>query len=392
MGLNFLTAGESHGPALTAILEGMPAGLEIAAEVINRELQRRQQGLGAGPRMKLESDEVRILGGVMEGMSTGAPIALQIENRDHVKWRGRAIAPFTIPRPGHADLSGAVKYGYNDLRPALERASARETAARVAVGAICKIFLAELGLRVGGYVCAIGEVSADLSGIPLEERPGRAEGSAVRCPDATASAAMEKRIQQVMQERDTLGGVIEVVALGVPAGLGSYAQWNRRLEARLGAALLSVPAIKGVEIGPAFENARLPGTQAQDAIRLEGEALVRQGTRNGGLEGGVTTGQPLLLRAAMKPIATTLTAQPSVDLASGVEVQTQYERSDFCPVPRAVPILEAMVAFILAQALLEKLGGDSMNEIRPRYAALRRPSLGDLKMDAKHEHIFWPEE
>jgi len=392
MGLNFLTAGESHGPALTAILEGMPAGLEIAAEVINRELQRRQQGLGAGPRMKLESDAVRILGGVMEGLTTGAPIALQIENRDHVKWRGRAIASFTIPRPGHADLSGAVKYGYNDLRPALERASARETAARVAVGAISKIFLAELGIQVGGYVCAIGEVSADLSGIPLEERPGCAEQSPVRCPDGTASAAMEKRIQQVMQERDTLGGVIEVVALGVPAGLGSYAQWNRRLEARLGAALLSVPAIKGVEIGPAFENARLPGTQAQDAIRLEGEALVRHGTRNGGLEGGVTTGQPLLLRAAMKPIATTLTPQPSVDLASGEEVQTQYERSDFCPVPRAVPILEAMVAFTLAQALLEKLGGDSMDEIRPRYAALRRPSLGDLKMDAKDGHIFWPEE
>ncbi len=183
MGLNFLTAGESHGPALTAILEGMPAGLEIAAEVINRELQRRQQGLGAGPRMKLESDAVRILGGVMEGQTTGAPIALLIENRDHVKWRGRAIAPFTIPRPGHADLSGAVKYGYRDLRPALERASARETAARVAVGAICKLFLAELGIQVGGYVCAIGEVSADLSGIPLEERPARAEQSAVRCPD-----------------------------------------------------------------------------------------------------------------------------------------------------------------------------------------------------------------
>ena len=392
MSLKFLTAGESHGPALTAILEGMPAGLEIAAETINRELKRRQQGLGAGPRMKLESDAVRILGGVMEGRTTGAPIALQVENRDHVKWRGRAVAPFTIPRPGHADLSGAIKYGYNDLRPALERASARETAARVAVGAICKAFLRELDIFVGGYVCAIGEVSADLSGIPLDERPRRAEQSVVRCPDPAASEAMEKRIQQVMQERDTLGGVIEVIAVGVPAGLGSYAQWDQRLEARLGMALLSVQSIKGVEIGPAFENARLPGTQAQDAIRLDGEALVRLGVRNGGLEGGVTTGQPLLLRAAMKPIATTLTAQPSVDLASGEEVQTQYERSDFCPVPRAVPILEAMVAFVLAEALLEKLGGDSMDEIRPRYAALRQARLGDLKMDVKDEHVFWPEE
>ena len=392
MSLKFLTAGELHGPALTAILEGMPAGLEIVAETINLELKRRQQGLGAGPRMKLESDAVRILGGVMEGRSTGAPIALQVENRDHVKWRGRAVAPFTIPRPGHADLSGAIKYGYNDLRPALERASARETAARVAVGAICKAFLKELDIFVGGYVCAIGEVSADLSRIPLDERPRRAEQSVVRCPDPAASEAMEKRIQQVMQERDTLGGVIEVIAEGVPAGLGSYAQWDQRLEARLGMALLSVQSIKGVEIGPAFENARRPGTQAQDAIRLDGEALVRLGVRNGGLEGGVTTGQPLLLRAAMKPIATTLTAQPSVDLASGEEVQTQYERSDFCPVPRAVPILEAMVAFILAQALLEKLGGDSMDEIRPRYAALRQARLGDLKMDVNDEHVFWPEE
>jgi chorismate synthase len=390
MGLRFVTAGESHGPALTVILEGIPAGLEIAAETINRELQRRQQGLGSGPRMKLESDAVRILGGVMEGKTTGAPVAMLIENRDHVKWRGRAVAPFTIPRPGHADLSGAVKYGYKDLRPALERASARETAARVAAGAICKAFLAELGIQVGGYVCAIGEVSADLSGIPLEERLRRAEESPVRCPDAAVSEMMEKRIQQVMQARDTLGGVIEVIALGVPAGLGSYAQWDQRLEARLGAALLSVPAVKGVEIGPAFENARLPGTQAQDAIRLEGEALVRQGMRNGGLEGGVTTGQPVVLRAAMKPIATTLTAQHSVDLASGQEVQTQYERSDFCPVPRAVPILEAMLAFTLAQALMDKLGGDSMDEIRPRYAALRQPRLGDLKMDGD-EHIFWPE-
>ncbi len=391
MGLRFVTAGKSHGPALTVILEGIPAGLGLTAAAIDRELQRRQQGLGAGPRMKLESDAVRILGGVMEGKTTGAPLALLIENRDHAKWRGRAVAPFTIPRPGHADLSGAIKYGYRDLRPALERASARETAARVAAGAVCKAFLAELGIQVGGYVFAIGDISADLGGIPLDERSRRAEESPVRCPDAAASAAMEKRIQQVMQERDTLGGLIDVLALGVPAGLGSYAQWDQRLEARLGAALLSVPAIKGVEIGPAFENARLPGTQAQDAIRLEGETLVRQGGRNGGLEGGVTTGQPIVLRAAMKPIATTLTAQPSVDLARGQEVQTQYERSDFCPVPRAVPILEAMLAFTLAQALLEKLGGDSMDEIKPRFAALRQPRLGDLKMDGD-AHVFWPEE
>jgi len=388
MSLSFLTAGESHGPALIAILEGMPAGLALSTDVIDHELERRQFGYGAGPRMKLEKDRVSILGGVMAGETTGAPIAMLIENRDHPKWRRRPIPAFTVPRPGHADLSGAIKYGYRDLRPALERASARETAARVAVGAVCKHLLAQFGIRVGGYVSAIGKVSANLSQIPLEERSALAEQNEVRCPDAVSAAQMRAHIQEIIAARDTLGGVIEVVALGVPPGLGSYAHWERRLEARLGAAILSVPAIKGVEIGPAFENARLPGTQAQDAIRLQEGALVREGLRNGGLEGGVTTGQPLLLRAAMKPIATTLTPQPSVDLATGEEVETQYERSDFCPTPRAVPILEAMTAFVLADALLEKLGGDSLGEMRPRFDMLRRASLADLPMDGS-EHIFW---
>ncbi len=391
MSLTFLTAGESHGPALTVILEGIPAGLPLPAEVINRELERRQHGFGAGPRMKLESDHATILGGVMAGKTTGAPIAMLIENRDHAKWRNRPIPAFTIPRPGHADLSGAIKYGYRDLRPALERASARETAVRVAAGAVCKHLLAQFGIQVGGYVSAIGKVSADLQAIPLEERAERAEQNEVRCPDAVAATAMLAHIQEIMQARDTLGGVIEVFVLGVPPGLGAYTQWDRRLEARLGAAILSVPAIKGVEVGPAFENARLPGTQAQDVIRLQEGRLIRPGLRNGGLEGGVTTGQPLFLRAAMKPIATTLTPQPSVDLASGEEVQTQYERSDFCPVPRAVPILEAMVAFVLADALLEKLGGDSLEEMRPRFAALRQANLADLPMDGG-EHIFWQDE
>ena len=390
MTLIFLTSGESHGPALVAILQGIPAGLPLTAEMIDRELERRQRGYGAGPRMKLESDTVQIVGGVMAGQTTGAPLSFTIQNRDHEKWRGREIPPFTIPRPGHADLSGAVKYGYRDLRPALERASARETAARVAVGAVCKQLLGQFGIQVGGYVSAIGGVSADLSAIPLEKRHALAEGDDVRCPEPGAAERMRQHIAGIMQQRDTLGGVIEVIATGLPPGLGAYAQWDQRLEARLGAALLSVPAIKGVEIGPAFENARLPGTQAQDAIRLEEEELVRLGLRNGGLEGGVTTGQPLWVRAAMKPIATTLTPQQSVDLATGEGVETQYERSDFCPVPRAVPILEAMLAFVLADALLDKLGGDSLEEIRPRFAALRRTRLSDLPMDGSG-HIFWPE-
>jgi chorismate synthase len=390
MPLRFLTAGESHGPALTAILEGIPAGLPLEAALIDRELARRQQGYGAGPRMKIEQDAVRILGGIMEGVTIGAPLAFQIENRDHLKWRGKQVDPFTTPRPGHADLSGAIKYGYRDLRPALERASARETAARVAVGAVCKQFLSQFGVRIGGYVVSIAEVEAEIGEMPFAERFKRAETSEVRCPDVQSSAAMSERIRRAMEERDTLGGVIEVIALGLPPGLGSYVQWDRRLEGRLGAAALSVPAVKGVEIGPAFANTRLAGTQVHDAIHLEGDALVRPTDRAGGLEGGVTNGEPLVVRAAMKPIATTLTPQQTVDLASGVETPTRYERSDFCPVPRAVPILEGMIAFILADALLEKLGGDSMDELRPRYELLRQGRLSDLPMDGE-AHVFWPE-
>ena len=388
MSLRFLTAGESHGPGLTAILEGLPAGLPLDPEILNHELARRQAGYGAGPRMKLEQDRAQILGGVMAGLTTGAPLALYIENRDHARWVNKAIPPFTIPRPGHADLTGAIKYAYSDLRPALERSSARETAARVAVGAACKHLLAQFGIRVGGYVTAIGPVSANLAEISLEERFERAEASEVRCPDPQAAEAIQAAIRQVMLERDTLGGVIEVVALGLPPGLGSFVQWDRRLEARLGAALLSIPAIRGVEVGPAFENSRLRGTQANDPIRLQDADLTRPALRSGGLEGGITTGQPLLLRAAMKPIPTTLTPQPSVYLANGQEVNTAYERSDFCPVPRAVPILEAMVAFVLADALMEKLGGDTLAEMLPRFEKLRRARLEDLKMDGL-EHIFW---
>jgi chorismate synthase len=391
MTLKFMTAGESHGPSLVAILEGMPAGLELPVEIIDQELRRRQQGFGAGPRMKIESDHALILGGVMDGQTTGAPLAFLIENREHNKWRGRVVAPFTIPRPGHADLTAAIKYGYRDLRPALERASARETAARVAAGAACKHFLAQFGILLGGYVIQIGEVRASLEGISYKERISQSESSEVRCPDAEASEAMRKRIRQVMEARDTLGGILEIVALEVPPGLGANSQWDRRLEARLGAAVLSVQAIKGVEIGAAFENAQKTGTLAQDAIRLEGSQLRRASDRAGGIEGGISNGEPILIRAAMKPIATTLTPQQSVDLATGQEVDTHYERSDFCPVPRAVPILEAMVSFVLADALIEKLGGDSMEEMRPRFAALRQARLGDLEQDGG-PHVFWPGE
>jgi chorismate synthase len=389
MSLRFMTSGESHGPALVAIVEGLPAGLLVDGALINRELARRQKGYGAGPRMKLESDAVRILGGMMEGQTTGAPLAMTIENRDHARWAGKAVEAFSVPRPGHADLTGAVKYGFKDMRPALERASARETAARVAVGAVCKALLAHFGVSIGGYVTSIGQVSASIDNIPVAERIRLAEESDVRCPDLEAAAQMRVAITAIMQARDTLGGVIEVIALGIPAGLGSFAAWDRRLEARLGAAVLSVQAIKGVEIGPAFENARLPGTRVQDPIRLLHDAIIRPTNRAGGLEGGITNGQPLIIRAAMKPVATTLTAQPTVDLSSGEEKPTTYERSDFCPVPRAVPVIEAMVAFVLADALLEKLGGDSLDEMAPRFAALRQARLSDIKMDGQ-PHTWWP--
>lgn len=392
--LRFMTAGESHGPALTAILDGFPAGLALDASIIDRELLRRQLGYGAGPRMKLEKDTVQILGGVMGGQTTGAPLAFQVANDDHLKWRGKAVEPMTAPRPGHADLTGAVKYALNDLRPPLERASARETAARVAVGAVCKHFLAQFGITVGGYVSAIGEISAEMGEMPFLERFALAEQNDVRCPDEKAVEKMRARIEEIIRGRDTLGGILEIVALGLPIGLGSYAQWDKRLEARLAAAVLSVQAMKGVEIGPAFENAKLPGTRVHDAIKLpspqRGEGLIRSTNRAGGTEGGISNGQPIIIRVAMKPIATTLTPQATVDLAAGAESPTKYERSDFCPVPRAVPILEAMVAFVLADALIEKLGGDSLSEMLPRFESLRKAQLADLKMD-NTPHVWWPE-
>jgi chorismate synthase len=385
-----MTAGESHGPALTAILEGIPAGLKLDVSRVDLDLARRQKGFGAGGRMKIERDEVQVLSGIMAGETTGMPISLLVTNLNHEQWRGKKIKPMTAPRPGHADLTGAVKYGYKDLRPSLERASARETAMRVAVGAICKQFLGEFGIAVGGYVRSIAEIEAEFNGIKYRDRFEAAESNDLRCPDAHAVEMMRARIRSAIQEKDTLGGVIEVLALGVPIGLGSFAQWDTRLEAKLAQAVMSVQAIKGIEIGNAFENARLPGTQAHDAITLKPSTLnlKRPSNRAGGIEGGISNGQPIVIRAAMKPIASTLTPQKTVDLAQGADAVTTYERSDFCPVPRAVPVLEAMVAFVLADALIAKLGGDSIAEMKPRFENLRRATLDDLKMD-NQPHIFW---
>jgi len=368
----------------------MPAGLAITPEIINKDLARRQKGFGSGGRMKIEKDTVQITGGVMAGETTGAPIVLLVQNDDHIKWRGKAIDPMTAPRPGHADLTGAVKYGYKDLRPALERASARETAMRVAAGAVCKHFLHQFGIIVGGYVSSIGEVQVDFGDMSYEERFQRAEESDVRCPVEGSAQKMRDEIEKTIHGKNTLGGILEIVALNLPVGLGSFMQWDKRLEAKLAMAVMSVQAIKGVEVGDAFENARRIGTQAHDPINLQPATfdLQRSTNRAGGTEGGVSNGQPIVIRAAMKPIATTLLPQPTVDLALQVDAPTKYERSDFCPVPRAVPILEAMVAFVLADVLVEKLGGDSINEMKPRFESLRKARLDDLHMD-NTPHIFW---
>jgi chorismate synthase len=383
--LRFLTAGESHGPELTAILEGFPAGLTISPDDIQHDMARRQKAYGAGGRMGIEQDRVRLTAGVMGGQTTGGPIALTIQNRDWKNWAKKDIPPLTVPRPGHADLTGALKYGYRDLRLSLERSSARETAARVAVGAICKQLLDTFDIQVGSYVVATGSVAAtlpDTLDYPARFAAAEADEHGIRCPDPDAAAQMRDHVYACMQARNTVGGIIEVVAVNVPPGLGSYVHWDRRLEARLIHAICSIPAIKGAEIGTAFENATRFGTDVHDEIVTgPDEVLTRTSNRAGGFEGGITTGMPIVVRAAMKPISTTLTPMQSVDLAQGAAANTVYERSDFSAVPRAGVVGEAMVAFVLAQALLEKTGGDSLTEIQPRVASLRRGTLDDVPMD-----------
>ncbi len=399
MALRFLTAGESHGPCLIAIIEGMPAGLYLSEEEINVDLRRRQGGYGRGQRMKIERDEVEILSGVAKGLTIGAPIALRIENKDWANWKDRDVPPWTVPRPGHADLAGGIKYGLDDLRLVAERASARETAARVVVGAVAKRLLSEFGIAVGSCVTEIGGVVAEISPPPSPPqlwggREGgaspllggteggelweggeiweRAEASDVRCPDPIAAEAMRQRVDEAKAAGDSLGGVFVVVATGVPVGLGSHVHWDRRLDARLAGAVMSIPAIKGVEIGPAFENARRRGTEVHDEIVVKNTdrqdlRITRCSNRAGGIEGGISNGQPIVVRAAMKPIPTTVTPLQSVDLATGEAATTQYQRSDVCAVPAASVVGEAMVAWVIADALMDKLGGDSIEEMKARW-------------------------
>jgi chorismate synthase len=379
MTLRFLTAGESHGPCLTAIIEGMPAGLCLGEEEINVDLRRRQGGYGRSQRMKIERDKAEILSGVAKGLTIGTPIALCIENKDWVNWKDRDVPPWTVPRPGHADLAGATKYDLSDLRLVAERASARETAARVAVGAVAKRLLAEFGITVGSYVTEIGGVVAEIPSSPSPpqllggRRAEASQATAIRCPDPIAAEAMRQRIDEAKAAGDSLGGVFVVVVTDVPVGLGSHVHWDCRLDSRLAGAVMSIPAIKGVEIGPAFENARKRGTEVHDEIFVvkntdwQDLRITRYSNRAGGIEGGMSNGQPIVVRAAMKPIPTTVTPLRSVDLATGEPATTQYQRSDVCAVPAASVVGEAMVAWVIADALVEKLGGDSIEEMKSRW-------------------------
>src|SRR5579871_161592 len=360
----FLTAGESHGPGLTMIVEGMPAGVPITEEELANDLRRRQGGYGRGGRMLIEQDYAYITAGVTRGRTTGAPIAMTIENKDYANWKDKTPPPITVPRPGHADLSGSLKYQHDDMRLVLERSSARETTARVAVAGIAKALLRELGVKIGSHVVAIGGVEAPVPSGPWETIFAQAEESEVRCPDEETSARMIERIDRAKADRDTLGGVVKVVAWGLAPGVGSFVHWDRKLDGKLAGAVMSINAIKGVEIGDGFASAARPGTSVQDAIRWGEGRPIRASNRAGGTEGGVTNGEPIVVRAAMKPISTTLTPQPSVDMKTGAETWMEYQRSDICAVPAAAVVVEAMIAIVLADAYLEKFGGDNVEETR----------------------------
>jgi chorismate synthase len=373
------TAGESHGPALVGILEGLPAGLELDEEALNRDLWRRQQGYGRGKRMQIERDRMEVVAGVRFGRTLGSPIAVLVRNRDFEAWHERMAVfgpgrakPVTRPRPGHADLAGGMKYGeYADLRNILERASARETAARVALGAFARAFLAALGVEVAGQVVSLGGIAAAAAD-PFE--PGvreRLESSPVRVADAEAEAAMVAAIDAARAAGDTLGGVVEVRARGVVAGLGSHVRMDLRLDARLAAALVSIQAFKGVEVGDAFRIAAGPGSAAHDEIVRTPQGIRRASNRAGGTEGGISNGEEIVVRAAMKPLSTLLRPLRSVDLATGEAIKAAVERSDVTAVPAAAVVAEAMVCLVLADAYLEKFGGDSMAEVVRNLAGYR---------------------
>jgi chorismate synthase len=384
-----MTAGESHGPALVAVLDGLPSGVQVSTRELAHDLARRRLGYGRGARMKFEQDEVELTGGVRHGRTMGGPIAVRIGNSEWPKWREvmsadpvdaellrdqARNAPLTRPRPGHADLAGMQKYDLDDARPVLERASARETAARVALGAIARAFLRQsLGVEVLSHVVSIGGVGAPRGVVPQPGDEEKVDASDVRCLDAGASAAMVAEIDATKKAGDTLGGVVEVLVYGLPPGLGSHVQGDRRLDGRLAAALMGIQAIKGVEVGDGFELARIRGSQAHDEIVRDADGVVRRVSgRSGGTEGGMTTGEVLRVRAAMKPISTIPRALQTVDVATGDAAVAINQRSDVCAVPAAGVVAEAVVALVLAEAVLEKFGGDSLAETRRNAQAYLR--------------------
>jgi chorismate synthase len=382
--LRWLTAGESHGPELVAILEGLPAGIPVTLDDIRADLARRKLGYGRGARMKFEQDELAVSGGVRHGLTLGSPVALRIGNTEWPKWqqvmsadpvdpetmgKGRG-APLTRPRPGHADLVGMQKYGFDEARPVLERASARETAARVALGAVARAFLAELGIRLVSHTVAIGPVRVpEGSALPMPSDVDALDADPLRCFDPATSERMVAEVDAAHKDGDTLGGVVEVLAYGLPPGLGSHVHWDRRLDAKLAAALMGIQAIKGVEVGDGFLTTTRRGSAAHDELHLADGRIVRASDRAGGTEGGMSTGTVLRVSAGMKPIATVPHALPTVDVATGEAAPAHHQRSDVCAVPAAGVVAEAMVALTLADAVLEKFGGDSVAETRRNLEA-----------------------
>lgn len=376
--LRFLTAGESHGQLLMGIIEGIPAGLELSSSDINMELLRRQIGYGRGGRMQIEKDSVEITCGVRWGKTLGGPVGLLIRNRDWVNWSERMssdpvfagnIPPETRPRPGHADLAGIIKYAHGDIRNVLERASARETAMRVALGAVAKKFIGLFGVKVLSHVIEIGGVKAEVKNISIDSITKQVEKSDLRCADKKVEAKMKARIEEARKKGDTVGGIFEIIVLNVPVGLGSYSQWDSRINARLAYAVMSIQAIKGVEIGIGFEGARRFGSNVHDAIYYDkrNKKFYRKTNRAGGIEGGVTNGEDIIIRSAMKPIATLYSPLDSVDIITKKPFKASIERSDICAVPAASVVGEAMVAMEIANAVLEKFGGDSVKETKRNY-------------------------
>ncbi len=377
--LRFLDAGESHGKGIVTIVEGLPHGVMLSEADIENELSRRRLGYGRSPRMQLEADRAEIISGVRYGITVGSPVAVQVVNAEYEKWKrlmpleaGDKESVMTMLRPGHADLAGALKYGTRDVRDVLERASARETVGRVCAGAVAKRILVELGITVCSHVIAIGCVQAESAGtIPARERMLAADEDALRCLDMDASRRMREEIDGARESGDSLGGIFEVAAYGICAGLGSHVHWDRRLDARLAAAVMSIQAVKGVEVGDGFRMSRMRGSDAADVILHDKEkGFYHRSNHAGGLEGGMTNGEEVVMRAAMKPIPTLADPADSVDLVSKHKVKAAVERADVCAVPAAAVIAEAAVAFVLADALLEKTGGDNIKEVRARYAEI----------------------